>query len=59
MALLDRAVLYLLVLTRGGRMFTQVVADHPVVVQQGIARREDVHVEVGALRWPLDQMGLS
>jgi len=40
-------------------MFTQLVADHPVVVQQGIARREDVHVEVGALRWPLDQMGLS
>src|SRR5215212_3156858 len=32
-------------------MCLQVVADHPVVVQEGVAEREDVDVDGGAVRW--------
>ena len=41
MALLDRALLDPFIVARGGRMRAQVVANHPVVGEQGVAGRED------------------
>jgi len=56
MALVDGTLLDQFVFAGSSRMRSEVVADDSIVVQQGVADREDVHVDGRAVDGPARQV---